>query len=137
MNCQDFQINEKYGEMKRFKQLLKTLPLKYIKKITPEEKYLKDENNPPKVKITFLEDSPNLKNINCYSNEENKWRKSKIEFISNTELKILLDGKFTTERGRINCSLSAGNGQWRWLESNLLFLISNYKVNETFFISIH
>ena len=117
-----FPINEKYGEMKRFKQLLRTLPLKY-KKITPEEKYLKDENNPPKVKITFLEDIPNLKNINCYSNEENKWRKSKIEFISNTELKILLDGKFTTERGRINCSLSAGNGQWRWL--GIQFVISD------------
>ena len=109
-----FPINEKYGEMKRFKQLLRTLPLKY-KKITPEEKYLKDENNPPKVKITFLEDIPNLKNINCYSNEENKWRKSKIEFISNTELKILLDGKFTTERGRINCSLRNQNGMYHWL----------------------
>ena len=117
-----FPINEKYGEMERFKQLLNTIPLKY-KKIIPEEKYLQDENNPPDVKITFFKDSANLKNINCYSNEENKWRKSKIEIISDTELKILLDGKFITERGRINCSLREKNGQWRWL--GLQFVIAN------------
>ena len=117
-----FPINEKYGEMERFKRLLNTIPLKY-KKIIPEEKYLQDENNPPDVKITFFKDSANLKNINCYSNEENKWRKSKIEIVSDTELKILLDGKFITERGRINCSLREKNGQWRWL--GLQFVIAN------------
>ena len=117
-----FPINEKYGEMERFKRLLNTIPLKY-KKIIPEEKYLQDKNNPPDVKITFFKDSANLKNINCYSNEENKWRKSKIEIISDTELKILLDGKFITERGRINCSLREKNGQWRWL--GLQFVIAN------------
>jgi hypothetical protein len=26
-----------------------------------------------------------------------------------------LNGKFTTERGRINCSLRENNGFWRWL----------------------
>ena len=117
-----FPINEKYGEMERFKRLLNTIPLKY-KKIIPEEKYLQDKNNPPDVKITFFKDSANLKNINCYSNEENKWRKSKIEIVSDTELKILLDGKFITERGRINCSLREKNGQWRWL--GLQFVIAN------------
>ena len=34
-----FPINEKYGEINRFKTLMKTLPFKY-KKITPEDKYL-------------------------------------------------------------------------------------------------
>ena len=33
----------------------------------------------------------------------------------NQILKIELQGKFTTERGRINCSINAGNGFWRWL----------------------
>ena len=44
-------------------------------------------------------------NINCFSNEENRWRNSKINFIDNFNIKIYLEGKFTTERGRINCSL--------------------------------
>ena len=117
-----FPINEKYGEQKRFKTILKTIPFPY-QKIIPEEKYLIPENNPPKVQITFFEEGPNFKNITCYSNEENKWRKSKINFVGNNQLKIVLDGKFTTERGRINCSLREDSGEWRWL--GIQFIISD------------
>ena len=117
-----FPINEKYGKEKRFKNLLKTIPFPY-QKILPEEKYLTDQNNPPNVKIIFFENSMNIKNINCYSNEEDKWRKSKLHFENKNELKIILDGKFTTERGRINCSLRENNGNWRWL--GIQFVIKN------------
>ncbi len=109
-----FPVNEKYGEIKRFRTLLKTLPFKY-KNILPEEKYIKDKNNPPEVTIEFFDNIENIKLINCYSNEENKWRKSEINFIDNHQIKINLKGKFTTERGRINCSLRENNGYWRWL----------------------
>tara|TARA_A100001011_G_scaffold399677_1_gene509520 strand:- start:4344 stop:5333 length:990 start_codon:yes stop_codon:yes gene_type:complete len=117
-----FPINEKYGEIKRFKRLLKTIPFPF-KKIYPDEKYLNKKNNPPDVKIIFYEDGPDLKNISCYSNEQDRWRKSKIELPSKNELKIILDGKFTTERGRINCSLRENNGNWRWL--GIQFVISD------------
>ena len=117
-----FPINEKYGKEKRFKNLLKTIPFPY-KKILPEEKYLTDQNNPPNVKIIFFENNINLKNINCYSNEEDKWRKSKLHFENKNELRIILDGKFITERGRINCSLRENNGNWRWL--GIQFVIKN------------
>ena len=109
-----FPINEKYGEIKRFKRLLKTIPFPY-KKITPLEKYIKDNNNPPEVNIYFFENGPNIENINCYSNEQDRWRKSKLHFHKKNQLKIILDGKFTTERGRINCSLWEEGGYWRWL----------------------
>jgi peptidoglycan/xylan/chitin deacetylase (PgdA/CDA1 family) len=45
-----YPINEKYGEIKRFKSLTKTLPFKY-KNIYPDEKYLLQSTNPPNVKI--------------------------------------------------------------------------------------
>ena len=109
-----FPINEKYGEIKRFKSLLKNIPFPY-KKILPEEKYLANNNNPPNVEIYFFDDQLNLENINCYSNEQNKWRKSKLLFTKKNQLQIILDGKFTTERGRINCSLRDQSGYWRWL----------------------
>ena len=48
-----FPINEKYGEIKRFNTLMKTLPFKY-RKIEPEDRYLKQSKNPPKVKIKIL-----------------------------------------------------------------------------------
>ncbi len=109
-----FPINEKYGELNRFKTLMKTLPLKY-KKILPEDKYLLQSKNPPKVNIEFDKNVNNLKNINCFSNEGNKWRNSKIVFIEKNILEIEIAEKFVGERGRINCSLKEKEGFWRWL----------------------
>jgi len=116
-----YPINEKYGELKRFTSLTKTLPFKY-KKILPEEKYLSASKNPPKVKIEFYENIKNLKSISCYSNEADKWRQSKIDFISENVLQIFINEKFIGERGRINCSLRDKSGFWRWL--GIQFVIS-------------
>ena len=116
-----FPINEKYGEIKRFNSLIKTLPFKY-KKILPEERYLLQVNNPPKVKIEFYENIKNLKSLSCYSNEGNKWRQSDIKFESSNTLLINIDEKFIGERGRINCSLMDPSGFWRWL--GLQFVVS-------------
>ena len=118
-----FPINEKYGTLKRFKFILQTLPFPY-KSITPENRYLKGNNNPPEVKIKFFENLLNIKNVNCYSNEGNKWRKSDIEHISKHEIKILIKEKFITERGRINCSLQEHSGKWRWL--GIQYVIAEY-----------
>jgi len=109
-----FPINEKYGETERFKTILKTLPFPY-KSIEPGERYISNKNNPPKVSIQFYENLRNLNNINCFSNEEDKWRNSKISFVNKHKLDINLEGKFITERGRINCSLREKNGFYRWL----------------------
>ena len=110
-----FPINEKYGELKRFETVLKTIPFPY-KKIIPEEKYIKSDNNPPKVEIVFFDNNNiSLKNITCYSNEENKWKETKIKFLDHNRLSLILVGKFITERGRINCSLREKTGEWRWL----------------------
>ena len=109
-----FPINEKYGEIKRFKTILKTLPFPF-KSIKPENRYISEKNNPPRVNIEFYQNIKNLKNINCFSNEEDKWRSSNIDFKDNYNLNVNLEGKFITERGRINCSLREKNGFYRWL----------------------
>ncbi len=109
-----FPINEKYGEIKRFKSLTQTIPFKY-KNIFPEEKYLLQKNNPPEVSIEFYEDIKNLKALNCYSNEGNKWRQSNIKFQNANKLLVNIGEKFIGERGRINCSLRDPSGYWRWL----------------------
>ena len=109
-----FPINEKYGEIKRFNSLTKTLPFKY-KKVYPEEKYLLQSKNPPEVKIEFYENIKNLESLRCYSNEGDKWRQSNIKFESSNTLLINISEKFVGERGRINCSLRDPSGFWRWL----------------------
>jgi len=118
-----FPINEKYGELKRFRSILSTLPFPY-ENITPEDRYIEISENPPKVKIKFFEDLINIKKINCYSNEGNIWRKSDIKFLNENELLILLKDKFKSERGRINCSLWVESGKWRWL--GIQYVISEY-----------
>jgi len=116
-----FPINEKYGEIKRFTSLTKTLPFKF-KKILPDEKYLLQNKNPPNVEIEFYDNIKNLKALNCYSNEGDRWRNSDIEFIKTNTLKIKINEKFIGERGRINCSLRDSSGFWRWL--GIQFVIS-------------
>ena len=119
-----FPINEKYGTLKRFKFILQTLPFPY-EEITPKNRYLKKNDNPPEIKIKFFDNLINIKNVNCYSNEGNKWRKSDIKHINNHEIKILIREKFITERGRVNCSLQDSNsGKWRWL--GIQYVIAEY-----------
>ena len=107
-----FPINEKYGDLKRFSFLLNLSPFEY-KNIIPEDKYILQNNNPPKTIIEFFEEQKNLKKINCYSDEGNKWDKSEVNLIEN-KLQIKFRDKFTFRRGRINCSLNDDIG-WRWL----------------------
>jgi len=118
-----FPINEKYGELKRFKSILQTLPFPY-ESILPENRYLKDDENPPEVKIKFFDNLINIEKINCYSNEGNVWKKSNIEFLNKNEILILLKEKFKSERGRINCSLWEDGGKWRWL--GIQYVIAEY-----------
>jgi len=105
-----FPINEKYGDLKRFAFLIDLLPLQY-KNITPEDKYVFN-NNPPKLVVEFFNNQKNLNKINCFSDEGNKWEKSKIKIIDN-KLIVNFREKFLFRRGRINCSLNDKEG-WRW-----------------------
>jgi len=106
-----FPINEKYGELKRFKSIINSFPLEY-KSVKPEEKKISSSNNPPNFSVEFFDNQKNLKNINCYSNEGGNWEKSKIK-LENNILSIKFREPFKPRRGRINCSLN-DNGKWRW-----------------------
>ena len=106
-----FPINEKYGELKRFKSIINYFPLEY-KILKPEEKKIGIENNPPKFSVEFFKDQKNLRNINCYSNEGGVWEKS-ITKLDGSKLYIEFKEGFVPRRGRINCSLN-DNGKWRW-----------------------
>ena len=105
-----FPINEKYGDLKRFKFLIDLQPLQY-KALYPKEKYL-IKNNPPKFSVEFFDKQKNVNNINCFSDEGDQWKKSKINFSENT-LNINFREKFLFRRGRINCSLN-DDGIWKW-----------------------
>ena len=106
-----FPINEKYGEIKRFSSIINYFPLEF-KELYPLEKQLTKSTNPPNFIVEFFNEQENLKNISCYSNEANKWEKSKT-ILSGTTLSIKFRGPFEPRRGRVNCSLN-DDGKWRW-----------------------
>ena len=87
LKCQDFQLMKNMEKQKDLKQYLK-LYLFHINQFNQKERYISDENNPPKVSIQFYDNLKNLNNINCFSNEEDKWRNSKIKFDSKNNLNI-------------------------------------------------
>ena len=105
-----FPINEKYGDLDRFKFLVNLYPLQY-KSLYPEDKYVSD-NNPPEFYVEFFDEQKNINNINCFSDEGNEWKQSNIDFNEN-KLRINFREKFLFRRGRINCSLN-DDGLWRW-----------------------
>jgi len=105
-----FPINEKYGDLKRFKFLIELNPLQY-KSLYPLDKYLIN-NNPPKFSVKFFDEQKNINNINCFSDEGDNWEKSNIDFNQKT-LNLNFREKFKFRRGRVNCSLN-DNGIWRW-----------------------
>jgi len=106
-----FPINEKYGDLERFKFLINLNPLQY-KVLYPNEKYLTNNNNPPEFFVEFFDEQKNITNINCFSDEGDKWKKSNISFNKNT-LSLNFRDRFNFRRGRVNCSLN-DNGVWRW-----------------------
>ena len=112
-----FPINEKYGEIKRFKSILNTYPLQY-KSLTPINKKLNSQNNPPVFSVKFFDNQKNIQNITCYSNEGDTWEKSNTKFINNT-LSIEFREAFLPRRGRINCSLN-DEGKWRWFGTQFI-----------------
>ncbi len=116
-----FPINEKYGDLERFSFLVDLLPLQY-KEVIPEDKYIV-ENNPPKLTIEFFPEQKNLKQINCFSDEGNNWKKTDIELL-NQKLIINFSEKFLFRRGRINCSMNDAEG-WRWFGIQFTVSIPN------------
>jgi len=105
-----FPMNEKYGDLKRFKFLINLNPLQY-KVLYPLDKYLRN-NNPPKFLVEFFGEQKNINNINCFSDEGDGWEKSKVSFNQNV-LILNFREEFKFRRGRINCSLN-DDGIWRW-----------------------
>ncbi len=106
-----FPINEKYGDLERFKFLINLLPIQY-KAITPEEKFLLDANNPPELVIEFFNDQPKIDKINCFSNEGGEWKNSELNY-TNDKIEVIFTEKFLPRRGRVNCSMKDKDG-WRW-----------------------
>ena len=101
-----FSLNEKYGDLKRFKFAANSYGLQ-IKNILPIDKTIKDIN-PPLLGFTLLNNIDSL--IQCYPSHNIKANLIKL---GNKRIEIRFDKEFPKGRTRINCTTN-DNGKWRW-----------------------
>ncbi len=113
-----FALNESYGDISRFRLAANALPMR-VKDITPADPKLAPTGNPPLYGFTVFGDAlERLSQLNCYATGQENVR---VEHLGRGRVEIRLEEKFPPGRARINCTMPASGGKWRWL--GILFYI--------------
>lgn len=106
-----FAMNESYGDVARFRLAAAALPLR-IRGLTPADPLLTSTNNPPLFGFTVFGDAlKGLRALACYASGQGKAR---LERLGPSRIEVRLERAFPPGRARINCTIPAGGGQWRW-----------------------
>ena len=104
-----FAMNETYGNMERFKIAINALPMP-ISDLSPRDPMI--IKNPPSYGFTLSSKIRPRKKIRCFASNKIQ---SKTKRLGINRIEIRLAEPFPTGRGRINCTMAADNGRWRWL----------------------
>lgn len=105
-----FSLNEKYGAMDRFRTLAAAMPL-IARDVTPSDMRLSDRDNPPALGFTVDEAVGSLSALACYAGAAGKLRLQKI---GGRRIEARLTGRLGPGRHRVNCTVPAASGRWRW-----------------------
>lgn len=104
-------MNEKYGDMDRFRNLANALPIP-IAELTPLDA-LTSAQNPPFLGFTVDASIRNPQRMRCYPNRSNV--SLEIFWLSDHRAEIRFADALPKGRTRINCTLLGPGGRWRWL----------------------
>lgn len=103
-------MNENYGDIKRFKLAINALPLR-IGDVSPADPLLSASNNPPILGFTVKGPAAKkLSRLSCYAGGRGKVRVERL----GPRAEVRLKAPFPSGRARINCTIPAQNGRWRW-----------------------
>ena len=102
-----FAFNENYGSIDRLQLALDGKPLR-VKDITPQDMVLSE--NPPLYGFTVEDSLTPIKQLRCFSGE---YGKLNVEILG-PRAEIRLPGVMRGPRSRINCTMPAEDGRWRW-----------------------
>lgn len=107
-----FPINVNFGGIDRFRRIVEALPLP-VSDLVPADPFLKDgpETNPPQFGFTVAAGVDRLDEIACYHSDAGKI--TALERLG-PRIEVRFDRAFGPSRTRINCTMPAGNGRWRW-----------------------
>ena len=106
-----FAMNETYGSASRFRLAANALPIG-AKDIVPADPLLTSENNPPGFAFTVTGPAVGaLASIACYASGQGR---ADIERLGESRVAVRVGKAFPPGRARINCTMPAGEGRWRW-----------------------
>lgn len=104
-----FALNENYGDLGRLKTAAKALPIPVLDMI-PQDTVIDPNSNPPYMGFTLPQDYPRADQLSCFSNHEGKLRIERL----GPRIEVRMKQKLPQGRTRLNCTLPAGQGRWRW-----------------------
>ncbi|MBL6927839.1 MAG: polysaccharide deacetylase family protein [Rhodospirillales bacterium] len=111
-----FALNETYGSLDRFRLVAGTLPLS-VSDETPADPLISNSNNPPAIGFTAAAETKRLGQMSCFLSPE----KVRIERLGDYRFEIRVDNPLPKGRTRLNCTLPAGQGRWRWYGRQFFF----------------
>ena len=103
-----FSMNERFGDMTRFRMAARALPMP-VDDVTPTEPFLAGEN-PPAFGFTLTSELRNVERMGCYYADQTL----KIERLDARRIEVRIPKAFPPGRARLNCTLPADGGRWRW-----------------------
>lgn len=101
-----FAFNESFGDVNRFRQAVRALPL-MAAEVTPYDPVLKE--NPPPFGFTVAGDAE-IDRLECYTSHEGRMTVERL----GRRIEARAQRPFPAGRARINCTLPAEGGRWRW-----------------------
>lgn len=106
-----FAMNEAYGDVARLRLAASAIPLR-VRDVTPADPLLTSANNPPFFGFTVFGDAlDGLSALNCYASGQGRAR---IDRLGQSRIEVRFQRPFPAGRVRINCTVRATKGRWRW-----------------------
>ncbi len=104
-----FSMNERFGDIKRFQMVSKAKSL-FVTDLGPKDMMI-TKRNPPLIGFSVAEDVGSLNALACFASHEGKVR---VEKVFDRRVEVRLEKALPVGRTRLNCTMPAGEGRWRW-----------------------
>ena len=106
-----FAMNEAYGSASRFRLAANALPIE-ARDIAPADPLLSSGTNPPDFAFTISGTAlRGLASIACYASGQGR---AAVNRLGEDRVAVRVEKAFPPGRARINCTMPAGDGRWRW-----------------------
>ena len=104
-----FAMNENYGDVARLRTGAGALPIP-VMDVIPTDTIVDPDANPPYVGFTLPLSLERTDQLSCFSNHEGKLTLERL----GPRIEVRMQNALPQGRTRLNCTMPAGDGRWRW-----------------------